>query len=93
MGAHQLNQRTEQEDRAAGPGEDAPRADVLLLEGILDGGGEETDAAGDHCRVDGALERILGVIHGSLLLAGHRCWTSETFAGESGGCGRVFDVV
>lgn len=54
--------RTERENHAATPGEDAQRANILPPGGILDAGSEQTCGTGDHGALNAGLDSIYGVV-------------------------------
>lgn len=61
--------RTEDGNGAAGAGEDAHGAIVLLLQGVLDGGDEGTGTGRDHGGLDGPADSVLGVVR--VVVVGH----------------------
>lgn len=66
---------TENANGAPRAGEDTPRADILLCEGVLDSRDEGAGAAGDQGGLDGVAHGILGVVVvGPLVVFGHCEW-------------------
>ena len=69
---------TENANGASRPGEDTPCADILLCEGVLDGGDEGARAAGHQRGLDGVAQSILGVVFvGMLVQFSHGCGCCE----------------
>lgn len=69
--------RTECEDHAAAPGEDAECADVLPPRRILDAGRKQTCGTGDHGALNAGLDSIYGVVVVIVTVGRHLRWISS----------------